>query len=169
MGSTIKGIFLILIFALVSVIQWNLDSDKTATRQIKNTLELAVHDASLALDESQLSQGYIVFDQVQARTNFEESLKYHLKLDNNLIPISNSFYQHEIKIKHLEYIDDRTVDPSNPPQLVSFPYVYQNSKYDIVDVLDGPSVIAVLETRSPRYFAGNSITIRQAAVYEYKF
>lgn len=149
------------------VIQFTLDADKTATRQLKNSLELAVHDSSLAIDETQMSQGYIVFDQRQAKINFRESLMYHLKLDSSYTPVVGSFYQKPFQVKLLEFIDDKTPDPNNPGQTITFPYVYTNSAYNIVDVLNGPCVVAVIETTSPRYFVGDSTTIRQAAVYEY--
>jgi hypothetical protein len=166
-SEALRGFFLIFVFALIMTIQYNLDADKTATRQLKNTLELAVHDASLAIDESQISEGYVVFDQLQAEMNFKESMMYHLKLDTKYTPTANTFYQNAFEIKVLEFIDDQTPDPNNPGQTITFPYVYTNSTYDVVDVLNGPSIIAVVETVSPRYFSGNGNTIRQAAIYEY--
>jgi hypothetical protein len=166
-SEALRGFFLIFIFALIMTIQYNLDADKTATRQLKNTLELAIHDASLAIDESQISEGYVVFDQLQAEMNFKESMMYHLKLDTNYTPTANTFYQNAFEVKLLEFIDDKTPDPNNPGQTITFPYVYTNATYDVVDVLNGPSVITVVETVSPRYFAGNENTIRQAAIYEY--
>jgi len=170
-SEAIRGFFLVLIFALIMTMQFNLDSDRTTTRQLKNSLELAIHDASLAIDENQMSQGYIVFDQVQAKQNFDESFLYHLNLQkvNDTIyqPSSNSFYQNSFEIKLLHYIDDRTPDPNNPGEYITFPFTYTNATYDIVDVLNGPSIVAVVETVSPRYFRGSGNTIRQASVYEY--
>lgn len=167
MSQAIRGFFMVLVFAMVMIIQWNLDADKTGTRQLKNSLELAVHDASLALDEAQLGQGFIVFDQAQAEINFEESLQYHLKLNETLTPTTDSFYQSQVEVKLLKYFDDKTEDPNNPGTTITFPYTYTNAEYDIVDVLHGPSIVAVIETKSPRYFVGPDTVLRQAAVYEY--
>ncbi|WP_066412849.1 hypothetical protein [Sutcliffiella cohnii] len=167
MSEALRGFFLIFIFALIMNIQFNLDADKTATRQIKNSLELAVHDASLAVDENQLGKGFIVFDQGQAEIYFKDSLMFHLDLDSELVPNNDSFYEHPFELKLLQFVDDKTEDPNNPGQTITFPYIYTDSLYDIVEVLYGPSVIAVIETTSPRYFSGDGITIRQAAVYEY--
>lgn len=162
MAQTLKTMFLILIFAGIMAMQFNLDADRTSSRQIKNALELAVHDAALALDESQLSQGRIVFDQVQAFQNFKASLETNLYLQSSVgylySPITGSFYQEDIILEHIEYIDD-----SNS----TFPKVYNNPNYDIVDMLNGPSIVAVISTKSPRYFAGEGIVIRKAVVYEY--
>jgi len=167
MSQAIRMFFMVLIFAIISIMQWNLDADRTGTRQLKNSLEMAVHDASLALDESQLGEGFIVFDQTQARAYFRDSLMYHLTLDNHLTPLDSAFFQDPIDIKLLTFIDDKTIDPNNPAQTITFPYVYTHSEYDIVDILYGPSVVAVIETKSPRYFSGDKTLIRQAAVYEY--
>jgi len=167
MSQAIRMFFMVLVFAMISIIQWNLDADKTGTRNLKNALELAVHDASLALDESQLGQGLIVFDQVQAETNFQNSLMYHLNVNDSYEPQSASFFQDTIDVKVLTFIDDSTIDPNNPSTTVTFPYVYTNATYDVVDILYGPSVIAVVETKSPRYFSGEKAVLRQAAVYEY--
>lgn len=159
MAETMRAVLLTVLFAFIMSIQINLDTDKTATRQMKNAAELAVHDASLALDSNRLVEGNIVFDQKKAKQSIQESLKYHLELDESLKPLKNSLYQKNITIEHLEFIDDSNA---------SFPYKYTNSRYDIVDNLQGPSVIMVISTDSPRYFAGDSIKIRQASVYEYK-
>ncbi|MFC0273788.1 peptidase M23 [Metabacillus herbersteinensis] len=162
MSHTLRTMFFIVIFAGLMSLQYNLDSDRTSTRQIKNALELATHDAALALDESQLSQGRIVFDQERALDNLRDSLNANLKLESAAgylySPNTNSFYQEDIVLEHIEFVDD-----SNS----SFPTQYSNLDYDILDTLNGPSVIAVLSTRSPRYFAGSGIIIRKAVVYEY--
>lgn len=163
MANTLRTMFLILIFAGLMSMQYNIDSDKTATRQIKNALELAVHDAALALDESQLSQGKIVFDQEQALENFKNSLNYTLDFTSSsgyyYEPKSTSFYKEDLYIDHIEFIDDTNA---------TFPFTYTNADYDIIDTLNGPSIVAVLATKSPRYFAGEGITIRKAVVYEYR-
>ncbi|MBF0706731.1 peptidase M23 (plasmid) [Alkalihalobacillus hwajinpoensis] len=162
MAHSLKVMFLMLLFAGIMIMQYNLDSDRTSTRQMKNGLELAVHDAALALDNSQLSQGKVVFDQWEAVENFKASLEANLALESGAgyvyFPKESSYYQEPFYVEHLEFIDD---DDG------SFPQVYSNPKYDILDTLNGPSIIAVVSTKSPRYFAGEGITIRKSVVYEY--
>ncbi|MEC3018336.1 peptidase M23 [Bacillus cereus] len=159
MSEALKTMFLMMLFGFILMLQYNIDADRTSTRQLKNTLELALHDASLSLDETQLSRGKIVFDQGKADEKLKESLSYHLGLTKGLIPVKNSFYQHPFQIKSIEYIDEKKN---------KFPMDYKNPKYNIVNRLNGPAIIAVIETKSPRYFRGEGITITQAAVYEYK-
>ncbi len=164
MSETLRTMVLILIFAGIMSIQYNLDADRTANRQIKNALELAVHDAALALDETQMAQGRVVFDQALAKAQFKASLENNLLLESStgirFTPKDDSFYQEDIMVEHFEFIDDSNATFSTP-------YLYNNPDYDIIDRLDGPSIIVVLTTRSPRYFAGTGIIIRKAVVYEY--
>ena len=168
MSSALRGIFLCLLFAGIMTLQWNLETDLTSNHYIKNYLDLAVHDAAIAIVEEELSKGYIVFDQEQAEKNFKQSLMHHLNLNENLSPQEHSFFQDQIDVKLLEFYDDQTVDPRTG-DLMTFPYVYENAEYEIIEVLNGPSVVAVIEVQSPRYFRGEGTTIRKASVYEYVF
>lgn len=144
--------------------QYNLDSDKTATRKVKDGLEAAVHDAGMAVSVSDLAQGNIVFDQNTALTNLKASLEANLRVTsgsgNVFAPNSNSFFMNKLQLVDLEFIDDSVT--------TTYPYTYSNPTYDIIEQVNGPSVIAVLTTESPRWFVGPPIMIRQAAVYEYK-
>jgi hypothetical protein len=144
--------------------QFNLDADKTATRNVKNGLEIAVHDAGLAVSPTDLSQGRIIFDQNTAIENLKKSLEDNLRLTSGAgyvySPNSDSFFKNDLYLVDLEFIDDSVT--------TTYPYTYTNPNYDIIEQVNGPSVIAVLTTESPRWFKGDSTTIRQAAVYEYK-
>lgn len=163
MATTLRTVLFILLFALITQMQINLDADKTATRQIKNALELAVHDAALAISPVDMANGRIVFDQNLAITNLSESLASNLKLETSAgyvyTPNSDSFFKDDLYISHLEFIDDSTT--------TTYPFTYVNDDYDIMETVNGPSVIAVLTTESPRWFKGETTYIRQAAVYEY--
>ncbi|MDQ0255480.1 hypothetical protein J2S74_002862 [Evansella vedderi] len=149
-------------------LQWNIETDLTTNSYMKNYLDIAVHDAALALDDEELSRGYVVFVQDVAEENFRQSLMFHLRLNYDLSPLEDSFFQDPVEIKLLEFFDDATIDPETG-EPISFPYVYHNEEYQIIDVLRGPGVVAVIEVQSPRYFRGEGMTIRKASVYEYVF
>lgn len=163
MATTLRTGLLILLFSFIITMQFNLDADKTATRQIKNALELATHDAGLAIDVTSLSQGKVIFNQSLAIDQLQKSLETNLDIKSEAgyvyTPNSTSFYQKDLYIVHLEFRDDSNT---------IFPYTYSNPDYDILERLNGPSVIAVMTTDSPRWFKGGQTIIRQAAVYEYK-
>jgi hypothetical protein len=164
MATTLRTILFILLFALIIQMQLNLDSDKTATRQIKNALELAVHDAALAVSPVEMGVGRVVFDQNQAIENLKMSLEDNLDVASAggfvYNPNESSFFNNELYITHLEFIDDSIT--------TTYPYTYVNEDYEIMETVDGPSIIAVMTTESPRWFNGRTTYIRQAAVYEYR-
>jgi hypothetical protein len=147
-------------WAGILAMQLNFEMDTSATRKLKNAMELAVHDASLSLEPDGLMNGKIVFDQITAEQNFRRSLKDNLRLNTSLEPLADSFFKEPIVLKHLEYVDHSTGN--------TFPMNYINDKYHILDTLEGPSIVVVLETTGPRYFTGNKNVIRQAVVYQYK-
>ena len=160
MGTTLRAFFLVFIWAGIMAMQYNFDLDNTTTRRVKHALELAVHDASLEINKAALAEGNIVFNTAQAEQKFKLSLRENLILDASLHPLDGSLLQEEVKIMHLEYIDDSNTGV--------FPFNYTHDRYEIFDTVRGPSIVAVIETVSPRYFKGDPMTIRQSVVYEYK-
>lgn len=164
MATTLRTVLFILLYALITQLQFNLDADTTATRQLKNGIELAVHDAALAVSPTEMAQGKIIFDQPTAINNLKNSLDSNLNLSSSTgyvyTPNSSSFFQNDLKIVDLEFIDDSVT--------TTYPYTYSNPTYNIMEQVTGPCVIAVITTESPRWFVGSSSTIRQAAVYEYR-
>lgn len=164
MSQTLKASLLVVLFALITQMQFNLDADKTATRQIKNSLELAVHDAGLAVDSTEMGAGRVVFDQDSAIENLQRSLEANLRLKSSggfvYTPEEDSFFQNDVYLIHLEFIDDSVT--------TTYPYIYENPDYELLEIINGPSIIAILSTESPRWFKGSQTFIRQPAVYEYK-
>jgi hypothetical protein len=160
MAETLRMVFLVFMWAGMLAMQYNHELDTTSTRKLKDALELAIHDAALEIDKAEMSEGNIVFKQVKAEENFRKSLQENLSLNTSLQPESSSFFQEKVEIKYVEYIDDSNT--------VTYPFNYFNDKYEIYDTVNGPAIVAVIETKGPRYFAGPTTTIRQAVVYEYK-
>jgi hypothetical protein len=159
-GTTLRAFFLCFMWAGILAMQFNFEMDTSATRKLKNAMELAVHDAALSLKAEELMNGKIVFNQVVAEQNFRKSLEDNLRLNTSLEPLTDSFFKEPIVLKHLEYVDHSTG--------TAFPMNYINDKYHILDTLEGPAIVAVLETSGPRYFTGNKNVIRQAVVYQYR-
>lgn len=160
MGTTLRVFFLCLMWAGILGMQFNFEMDTTATRKLKNALELGLHDAALAIDINQLQQGKIVFERVQAEANVRSSLQQNLSLNSSLEPLTDSFFKSKLEIKAIEFYDATNT--------VSYPFNYSNPTYNVLDIIDGPAIVLIVETKSPRYFAGEPMTIRQGVVYEYK-
>ncbi|MGE8081328.1 peptidase M23 [Peribacillus loiseleuriae] len=160
MGTVVRTFFLVLIWAQIMVMQTNYDSDETATRRLHNGLELAVHDAALHILPAELTEGKIVFDQDVAAQVLKQTFEENLLLDLTLHPEKESFFTNPIKLVYLEYIDHST-------RPTGYPFNYFNTEYNLLEVVNGPSIVAVVETTSPRHFLGDPIILRQAVVYEY--
>lgn len=174
MGTALRTILLILLFAFITQIQFNLDADKTATRQLKNALEIAVHDAALAIDPVSFSNGKIVFENGEtvngislpntALDNLKKSIESNLGVTSGaghvFKPTSTSFFKNDLYLVDLIYLDDRVAR--------TYPFTYSHPQYNFTQTIEGPSVIAIMTTESPRWFVGDMTPITQAAVYEYK-
>ncbi|MCM3619742.1 peptidase M23 [Sutcliffiella horikoshii] len=159
MSSLLRGLALVTMWAGIMVMQFNFDLDMSTTRKLKNGLELAVHDAALALNQQELGQGRIVFDQATAFDNINKSLQDNLQLDGLHKPLPNTFFHNQVRVLHVEFIDDYSG--------VEFPMNYSNSTFNVLETIHGPGIIIIAETESPRFFRGDSMKIRQAVVYEY--
>lgn len=164
MGTSLRAFFLCFIWASIMAMQLNFDQDTTATRKLKDALELATHDAALvSLQTDSLADGKFIFDQNKAKKVITESLQNNLLLDSSLQPLADTFFHDKIEIKLIDFVDD------NHPNVTGYPTNYSNPTYEILDTIDGPAIVVVLETKGPRFFKGDKKTIRQPVVYEYKF
>src|SRR5690606_1128236 len=122
-------------------------------------MELALHDAGLQLDQNQLSNGLIVFDQTKAYEVFRQTLSLNTKT-NNLNPTDQSKFKNEIKIVEFHFFDESNT---------SFPYVhtFPNGRQEI---FLKPSIYVVLETVSPLTYGNRTpLTVRRQAAYSYKY
>ncbi|WP_150274237.1 hypothetical protein [Paenibacillus tepidiphilus] len=129
---------------------------------LKDANNMAVHDAVLELNQYELSNGKIVIDPDEAYDTFVETLERNLGLSNDLAPKSGSRLHSKVKIVDFIIIDDM----SN----VNFPFLYENSQYHITKYLNGPAVIAIIETEHPKLISRNKkqAPIRVPAIQEYK-
>ena len=174
MGHILRIAFACMIWALLLKFQVDYEQDQIATRYLKDGLELAVHDAAMMLDVDELSTGEMVFNQSLADEVFKMSFEKNMKVRMNSVasfaggsftPEDLSFFQSNIEIVNVEFIDDVT-HPGT-----TYPCVYGIScgseVYDITETINGPSLVVVAETKSPRAFSTTEQVIRQAVVYEY--
>lgn len=165
MKETLRVWAVVTFMILATIIQMNVMADAEGSKYLKEDLELAVHDAGMCLDKSQLANGKIVFDQKMAYNAFVKSLEVnaHLKMVSpglkNIDPTNRSFFQNAFKVVTFKVIDDSNAD---------FPYTYHHPLYDLDMRYDGPTIVAVIETYGPRYFSGRKRLIRRAASYTYK-
>ncbi|MGY3716129.1 hypothetical protein ACWE42_11455 [Sutcliffiella cohnii] len=153
------------LFAIVMVLQVNIDGDLKAMDRIQKANEFAVHDAAIPINFTDFTRGDFRFEPIQGQQNYINSINYSLNTTWNgtaFVPNENSFFQEPIKLLYIEYVD------ASHPSCPSFPCSFEVPITETVEHLAGPSVLAILEAESPRFFVGEPSPIRKLSIYEYK-
>lgn len=163
MKQSIFVFALLAFYALSKTIILNQYTTEEARVLLKNSINLAAHDASLQIIGSELEKGKIVFDQIRANLAFRNTLYFNTGLDPvDLSPISNTIYTEKAEILYVEFIDDNT----RPGQ--SYPFLYKNEIYNITSLVYGPSVVYVVSVPNPRYnIRAARFDLIDWVVYEY--
>ncbi|MEK8210406.1 hypothetical protein NST41_32975 [Paenibacillus sp. FSL L8-0696] len=130
---------------------------------LKDANNMAVHDAAQEVNEYQLSQGRLIINPGEAYETFRETLGMNLGLDSELNPKVGSRFHDKVKIVDFVIFDESSGK--------SFPFLYEDSRYGITKYIQGPCVVAVVETEHPVILAGSKKhkAIQVPAVQEYKF
>jgi hypothetical protein len=162
MDYIIKLAFVLLIFIYSWFFQIQNQEWDIMRSMLKDANNMAVHDASQELNEAALAQGRLVIDPAAAYETFRQSLQINLGLDDGLSPLAGSRLQAQVKIVKFDIVDEATGD--------TFPQLYEDRAYGITKYIQGPSVIAVIQTAHPVLISRNKVqeAITVPAVQEYK-
>lgn len=162
MDYIVKLAFVLLIFLYSWFFQTQNQEWDIQRSLLKDANNMAVHDAAQELNELARSRGRIIIEPAIALETFKESLEKNLGLDEGLLPKNGSRLHSEVKIKKFEIIDDSSG--------VSFPFLYEDPEYGVTKYLQGPFVVAVIETEQPVLIArAKSVDpIVVPAIQEYK-
>lgn len=130
-----------------------------ADLRVKDAIDLATHDASLQVDQVQLKNGNIVFDQTRVDAVFRQSFSKNLYLDAGFNPLGNNILKQPIILKFLIGVDSGVfpMDYATPVPNVPIVHLYK------------PSVITIVEYKLP-YKTMNTINapITVVGIHEYK-
>lgn len=150
MKMAIFTIFMSLICSFLLLWQTDNHVSSTAYYKLKNTLDVATHDASLQIDMNSLNQGIIKFNAARANDALLNSLKANLKLDSSSHPIEPNIFRSTDKLEYKMM----TVDTGCPGKPSGFPCVFDAwaASDGYIDTLEGPSVVAIVKMRHPRPF-----------------
>lgn len=140
--------------AFVAVFGMLLNHDISTRAQtlhyLKEDLEIALHDAALQIDATELGLGRIVFDQDKAIQTFHESFQKNTGLSKD----------------DYELIEIEFFDQSNT---TSFPVEYEAELVKFSDVFTAPTVVAFVQTKQDAYFENvSNKDFIQVASYTYK-
>lgn len=162
MDYIIKLAFVLLIFIYSWFFQIQNQEWDMLRSMLKDANNIAVHDASQELDESARADGRLIINPDEAFVTFRHSLQANLGLDEGLSPLAGSRLQAQVKIVKFDIVDESTG--------ADFPLLYEDSNYGITKYIQGPSVIAVIETEHPVLISRAKVqeTITVPAVQEYK-
>ncbi|MHA6531156.1 hypothetical protein [Paenibacillus sp. BAC0078] len=162
MDYIVKLAFVLLIFVYSWFFQIQNQEWDTLRSMLKDANNIAVHDASQELNEAARAQGRLIIDPAEAFAAFRQSLQANLGLDDGLSPLAGSRLQTKVKIVKFDIVDQSSG--------VAFPFLYEDSKYGITKYIQGPSVIAVIETGHPVLISRAKVqeAIIVPAVQEYK-
>src|SRR5690554_4919881 len=131
MNDILRFIFIILVTINLLFMQLDLSTKARTVKYLKEDLEIAVHDAALALDDDMFSRGYFVFDEDQARENFIESFELNTGIDSE---------NYNIQLF-------KVFDQSN----TEFPYEFEDQVTGFSDIILYPTVVAVVNTTVSNY------------------
>lgn len=157
--------FVCALFGMVMPLQVNIDSDTKALDIVQKANEFAVHDAAIALKFSDYSQGDFLFDKEEGMQNYINSVNYSLNVSwdgTKFVPNEDSFFQKPINLVYIDFVD------LSHPSCSVFPCNFNIPITNTVEILAGPAVVAILETKSPRFFVGEPSPIRRLSIYKYK-
>ncbi|MEI2395488.1 hypothetical protein [Paenibacillus phytohabitans] len=162
MDYIIKLAFVLLIFIYSWFFQIQNQEWDIMRSMLKDANNMAVHDASQELNEAARAQGRLVIDPDKAYATFRHSLQSNLGLDDGLSPLAGSRLQAQVRIVKFDIVDEATGN--------TFPMLYEDPAYGITKYIQGPSVIAVIETEHPVLISRNKVqeAITVPAVQEYK-
>ncbi|OME30683.1 hypothetical protein BSK63_17475 [Paenibacillus odorifer] len=163
MDYIIKLAFAFLIFMFTWFFQVQNQEWDVNRSLLKDANNMAVHDAAQEINEDQRSHGLLIINPTEAYTTFKETLQKNLGLDSELSPLEGSRFHDKVNILEFVIIDESSS--------VSFPYLYEDQRYGITKYIQGPSVIAVIETKHPQLLASGKVQepIQVPAVQEYKY
>jgi murein DD-endopeptidase MepM/ murein hydrolase activator NlpD len=150
MEQVLRMLFVVLVAVTGMIINHDISTRAQTLHYLKEDLEIAVHDAALEIDQSELANGRIVFQQSKAMEVFRKSFEKNSGL-------SSSDYE----IVEIAFLDHSTVS--------SFPFTYRASSVEFEDVFVAPTMIAFIKASPSAYFtmAADEPFI-QVASYTYK-
>ncbi|MGG4145704.1 hypothetical protein ABEW34_21645 [Paenibacillus algorifonticola] len=137
---------LILILMTPVILSFNVQSSDEALKiklstQLKETMDVATHDAAIQVDQEELEQGRVSFTEAAERV-FRESIERSNRLNPEWQPMGNSTWKDPIELVLFDRVESG-----------SFPRLYNSGPpYYYMDVLQGPSVVAVVKVKHPRYY-----------------
>lgn len=141
MKTLIVTIAITLLYAGFLVYQQDNNRYLREVENLKHAADEASASASLYLDASEFAQGRKVFNRTEGIIAIEFMLRSYLNLDEQLIPLDNTYWQDKITYV-LTYFDESNT---------SFPVLFEDPLTGYVKTITEPTVIVTVNAGRPRY------------------
>lgn len=150
MDKLVTMLFVVL-FVMTALIQFSdITTYNSTASNLKEDLDLAVHDASIQVDEDFLSQGVVKIQAEKAEETFRSTFEENSGLDEG----------------DYDIVDFKVFDQTN----ANFPVNYSPSSTQFTETYQSPTVVAVVDTTTSDYFihSDSDRTMQKVASYSYK-
>lgn len=109
---------------------------------LKHGVNRAAHAGAQAVDKEQLAEGKVNLDAAEARETALRYLRVNLRLDEQLVPLPDTFLQGQVSVLALDVIGSEH----------TFPYRYEQPAYEYSVTLNRPGVVMIIGIRYPRMY-----------------
>ncbi|WP_291633734.1 hypothetical protein [Clostridium sp.] len=109
--------------------------------RLKRVCQEAAVAGAQYFDKSQYRYGKYVFNQSEGTKAVEEIIKYNLKLDNNFVPLANTYWQDKITYTITFLDDSNTV----------YPLLYTDPSGMLTHAITSPTVVIAINAGKTRY------------------
>lgn len=109
--------------------------------RLKDVCQEAGAAGAQYFDKYQFSNGKFVFNQLEGTKAAEEIIKYNLKLDNNFVPLPNTYWQDKVTYK-ITFLDDSNT---------IYPFLYTDPSGMLTHAITTPTVVVSINAGKTRY------------------
>lgn len=110
--------------------------------QSKRAINRAAHAAAQQIDPAALGNGVLRLSPGEAAAAATLYLRENLKLDEQGMPLPESFLKEQVEVLVFEIVNDEK----------TFPYLYRNETFDYEVTLNRPGVVLIVHIVYPRAF-----------------
>lgn len=175
MKPLLAGIAIIIILLFMLVFQIDNYNCRLQTDFLKYCADEASNSASLMYDEIEYNRGNKIFTEEEGIKSIEKIIKYYLKTDDNLVPLSNSYWKDKITYTAYFFDDDlecRVYKDGIYDSSFNFtyPYLYTDEDLNYNKSIGTANVIVTINAGRGTYsliFLNDPIIVRSSG-YEYE-
>lgn len=130
---------------ILSIMIFSFQHDSNLNRHFLNELKVSCEEASVAgalfVDETEYSEGHIVFNQVESIRAIEAVIKETLYLNDDFTPKAESYWTQQVSYTAYFYDDNNT----------TYPELFTDSDTGFTYVVKAPTVIVTINAGSAPY------------------